>query len=657
MKKALTLFLFIASFTLSPCQSPYFTGNAASDITLAVLEPAGIGLQRNEEWMLSLIQSSLTSDLKKYSNITIVDRQNVEKIMQDQFQALSTGYYSDTDYVSIGHATNARYILTGFVRRTTTTFMLELTITDAQTHAIRASISPMSVSLATIENLSAVKEASAELLRQLGVALTSEGLAELKRPLNINNLQAETALAQGITAQRQGTQVVALSYFFQAEALDPSLFEAASRSTTLTANISSGNIGADAANDIQWRKDWIARLTETENIFHRILDSADPPYTLFYSMGLAQGRINYQTETIEISFPISMRMTNIAWLMSVSRAANEVLTGLNATRRKHDWGLGDWPRTGLTPSNPFVKDKEYLFTIKFDLINTQNRNIGSQIVSLAPSFRFVYTSDGKISFNYDHYPSLDITYPTIRVNDIGNNIAIEIATINGRAPQNAKIPITPLPEQKWQDYRKSDDLFAIQETAIYGFAGNMRVNQVVIPSEYWGKPITTIKSKAFNNKGLTSVSLPGSITTIEDEAFAQNQLTNIALPNSVSYIGKGAFGYNSLTAITLPNSVTTLESEVFAGNQLTNITLPNSVRVIGEKTFYGNHSLQTRNSSITIGDNVQFASKAFANNWTDEARRTFDQDLGFVSLYAGGGRKAGVYVFSSATNSWEKRGN
>jgi len=657
MKTTLTLFLFIVSFTLSPCQSPFFTSTAASDITLAVLEPAGIGLQRNEEWMLSLIQSSITSDLKKYSNITIVDRQNVEKIMQDQFQALSTGYYSDTDYVSIGHATNARYILTGFVRRTTTTFMLELTVTDAQTHAITACISPMSVSLATIENLSAVKEATAELLRQLGVTLTSEGIAELKKPLNINNLQTETALAQGITAQRQGTQVVALSYFFQAEALDPSLFEAANRSTTLTANISSGNIGADAANDIQWRKDWIERLTETENIFHRILDSADPPYTLFYSMGLAQGRINYQTETIEISFPISMRMTNLAWLMSVSRAANEVLTGLNATRRKHDWGLGDWPRTGMTPSNPFVKDKEYLFTIKFDLINTQNRNIGSQTVSLAPRFRFIYTNDGGISFNYDHYPSLDITYPTIRVNDIGNNIAIQIATINGQSPQNAKIPITPLPEQKWQDYRKSDDLFVIQETAIFGFQRNKQTYQLVIPAEYWGKPITTIKSKAFNNKNLTTVAIPGSITTIEDEAFAQNQLTNITIPNSVSYIGKGAFGFNRLTNLTLPNSITTLERETFTSNQLTNITLPNSIRNIGEKAFYGNHSLQTRNSSITISDNVQFSSKAFANNWTDEYHKTFDQDIGFVSLYAGGGRKAGTYVFSSTSNSWEKRNN
>jgi len=651
------MLLFITLFTLLLSQSPYFTGTGASDITLAVLEPTGQGLQRNEEWMLSLIQSSLTSDLKRFSQMTIIDRQNVEKIMQDQFKALSSGYYSDSDYVSIGHATNARYILTGFVRRTTTTFMLELTITEAETHTIRASISPMSVSLATIENLSSVKEATADLLRQMGVDLTSEGLAELRKPLNINNLQAETALAQGISAQRQGTQVIALSYFFQAEALDPSLFEATNRSSILTTSISSGNIGTDVANDIQWRKDWIARLTETENIFHRILESADPPYTLFYSMGLEQGRINYQNETVEISFPISMRMTNIAWLMSVSRAANEVLTGLNATKRKNDWGLGDWPRTGMTSSNPFVKDKEYLFTIRFDLINSQNRNLGSQTISLAPSFRFIYGNDGKIAFNYDHYPSLDISYPAIKANDIGNNVTISIATINGQSPQNAKIQILPLPEQKWLDYRKSDDLFVIQETAIFGFVGNKRASQLVIPSEYWGKPITTIKNKAFLNKGLTSVSIPSSITTIENEAFAQNQLSSVSLPSSVSYLGKGAFGFNRLTSITLPNSITTLENEVFTNNQLTIIVLPNSIRTIGEKAFYGNHSLQTRNSSIKIGENVSISPKAFANNWTSEDRRTFDQDIGFVSLYGSEGRKAGSYVFNTATSNWGRVNN
>jgi len=654
MKKALTLFLFIATFAISPCQTPYFTGNGASDITLAVLEPAGIGLQRNEEWMLSLIQSSLTSDLKRFSAMTIVDRQNVEKIMQDQFQALSTGYYSDTDYVSIGHATNARYILTGFVRRTTTTFMLELTVTDAQTHAIRASISPMSVSLATIENLSAVKEATADLLRQMGVNLTSEGLTELRKPLNINNLQAETALAQGISAQRQGTEVVALSYFYQAEALNPSLFEAASRSTTLTANISSGNIGADARNDIEWRRSWIARLTETEDIFHRILNSADPPYTLFYSTGIKQGRINYSNETIEISFPVSLRLTNIAWLMSVSRAANEVLAGLNATRRKGEWGLGEWPRKGMTQNNPFMQDKAYEFNIVFELTGQQNRTIGRESTKLAPRFRFFYDNDGRISFNYDHYPSLDISYPAIRVNDIGDNLTIRIATINGQTPQNAKIQILATPEAQWVDYRKSDDLFLIQETAIYGFQPNKRTNDLVIPTEYWGKPITTIKKAAFKGKALTSVTISGSVTTIEDEAFYQNQISRLSIPNSVSYVGKGAFGFNRLTSLTIPSSMTTIENEAFISNQLENIVLPNSISSIGEKAFYGNHSLQTKNSQITIGANVSFGLKAFANSWTDEYRRAFDQDLGFVQLYIGDGRKAGVYSFNLQNNKWER---
>jgi len=655
MKKAVIFLLLIVTFTVLFCQSSYFTGNGAGDITLAVLEPAGVGLQKNEEWMLSLIQSSLTSDLKRYSAMTIVDRQNVEKIMQDQFQALSTGYYSDNDFVSIGHATNARYILTGFVRRTSNTLMLELTITDAQSHTIKASISPRSVSQATIENLSAVKEATADLLRQLGVNLTTDGLAELRKPLNINHLQAETALAQGISAQRQGTQVIALSYFYQATALDPSLFEAASRSTVLTSNINSGNIGTDVRNDIQWRKDWIARLTETENIFHRILDSADPPYTLFYSPIIEHGRLNYQNETVDIGFPISMRMTNIAWLMSVSRAANEVLAGLNATNRKHEWGLGDWPRQGLTSTNPFTRDKEYLFTIRFDLINQQNKTIGSQTSSLTPRFRFLYTTDGKISFNYDHYPALEITYIAIRVNDISDNLSIHIASINGQTPQNAKIPIVALTEQKWTDYRKSDALYQIQETAIYSFMGNKPVGQLVIPSEYWGKPITTIKSKAFYNKSLTGVILPSSITTIEDEAFAQNQLTTISIPNSVTYIGKGAFGFNRLTSITLPISLTALENEVFISNQLSMIVLPASLRSIGAKAFYGNHTMQTRNSSITIGDNVSISSKSFANNWTDEYRRSFDQDLGFVALYASSGRKAGVYAFRSDTDKWERK--
>ncbi|WP_461255882.1 hypothetical protein [Treponema sp. R80B11-R83G3] len=43
-----------------------------------MLEPSGKGLSKgSDDWMPSLIQSSITSYLQKYSAMTIVDRQNI----------------------------------------------------------------------------------------------------------------------------------------------------------------------------------------------------------------------------------------------------------------------------------------------------------------------------------------------------------------------------------------------------------------------------------------------------------------------------------------------------------------------------------------------------------------------------------------------------
>ena len=79
--------------------------------------------------------------------------------------------------------------------------------------------------------------------------------------------------------------------------------------------------------------------------------------------------------------------------------------------------------------------------------------------------------------------------------------------------------------------------------------------EIIIPSEYDAKPVTSISSYAFNNcAGLTSVTIPNSVTSIGYEAFYNcTGLTSITIPDSVTYIGGSAFsGCSSLENITIP---------------------------------------------------------------------------------------------------------
>jgi hypothetical protein len=276
---------------LTPAQQQYWTGDGGKSIRLAVLEPAGKGLSADEQWMLSLVQGTITADFNKFSAMTVIDRMNVEKVFEQWKESMS-GHYSEETLVKIGNLTSANHILSGSISKTKSAFMLELSVTDVEKGVRKASYAPTPVSTMALENLSAIKAASADLLRQLGVELTSAGRSELTQVVNMTQIQAQTMLSRGIAAQRQGTEVAALSYFLQAAAFDSSLFEASKRSSVMAANISSGT-GTDVRGDIVMWKSWKARLAETEETFHSIISSVAPPYTLFYAADPSVGNINY----------------------------------------------------------------------------------------------------------------------------------------------------------------------------------------------------------------------------------------------------------------------------------------------------------------------------------------------------------------------------
>jgi len=479
------ILLVILPITLFAQQSQrtYFSGDGGRDLSIAVLEPTGKGLGENEKWMLSLIQGSINGDFQKYSAMTIIDRQNVEKIMEDQFKVLSTGYYSDTDYVSIGHMTNASYILTGIVTKTANTYMLELAVTDAESGERKATYSPKSVSASSIEDLSAVKQASADLLSQLGILLTDSGREELLRPLAINRIQAETALAQGITAQRQGTEVTALNYFYMAQNLDPAVVEASSRSSVIAQTISSGNIGADTRNDIVWRKQWIEKLTEFEYLLDKIMydiEHGDPPYILYYSPDIKRGEINYQNETIDLSIetymPANMEMLNPT-MKALNKVYVELRSGLNATGRRMAWGLGNgdhsdsWPlKLVTTEKSLFYKFFNQQVNVVFEIVNEHNKVIGratdqrERTISFGSSnakdspilllfyvgSSLLWDSKDATDYVYSRFPIAEVPFKSVKADDITDKITIRLVSINGTEPERAKFPIWSQPKYQWR---------------------------------------------------------------------------------------------------------------------------------------------------------------------------------------------------------------
>ena len=631
--------------------SPYFTGDGGKGIRLAVLEPAGKGLSTDDQWMLSLVQGSITGDFNKFSGMTIIDRQNLEKVIGEWKEATS-GKYSDADYVKIGNLTNASHILTGNISKTANAIMIEFSVTDLQSGERKASYSPKPVSALALENLSAVKEAAADLLTQLGVKLTSAALAELKRTENIAKIQAESMLARGITAQRQGTEVAALSYFFQAAALDPSLLEATNRSSVMAANISSGNIGADARNDIAWRKAWIARLEEAERYFDNLNKTVSMPYTLFYSDEIIQGAINYQNETMSLNIKTYLHGSAgiKVWALSAGRALQAIHDGLEATKRKTVWGLDNWPGKRVTDLNPFTKQSRK-FTVAVELVNSRNQVIGRQ--EFQTGCYWEYSTGGRFGVNVSSDGKKLVSFTNVKADDITDNLTIRFASVNGETAETAArkgvLQIRAMPKGEFDVSVQC--AFASGEIKKYNVAGS----NIVIPNAVWGDRVTSIgdnvfaKSKltgvtipagvtsigkgAFAHNNLSGIVIPSGVTSIGEKAFYSNNLTGVTIPNSVTSIGDGAFGVNGLTSVTIPKGVTSIGQEAFAYNKLSSIVIPNSVTSIGKEAFSNNML-----SSITIGENVTFGQSAF--------------DIGFEETYKNRGRMAGTYIYIAEFKVW-----
>jgi len=561
--------------------SANWTGDGGKGKSLAILAPKATGLEENQSYLPSLVQGEFVSNFSSYSAISILDRQRLDEVYAEQL----SGYYNDNAGLDLGHLKETDYIMIGNITRTATGYALQISITKTSDKTTTASYSG-TFTFAELDNLTGIRRASMNLLQKMGVTLTAKAQTELTAGAAENHVNAQTALAQGITAQRQGTEVAALSYYFQAATYDPALLEAVNRSSVLNANISSGNIGNNIRNDIQWRKDWVARLTETEQYFDSFNKKESMPYTLFYTSEIKQiGQTNYQNETVTMGGIETNLHGSDIWTVSIQRALQAVYAGLEATKRKDAWQLANWPRQGVTNLNAFAERRQN-FTVVFELLNSQNKVIGRQTLQTGGSWGLNWSGSPVINVNANDRKT--VSFQNVNANDITDRMTIKVATVNGTdaetAARNGVLQVRAIDMKEFF----INEAIKFSKGVILGFvSNNLTILNLDIPNNIWGDTVFEIGKEAFKNK----------------------EFNSITLPNTVIAIGKDAFS-----------------------------------KMVDEKDLQGTVSI----TKIIIGANVKMDGNPFGNYWmhNDWDYKGRISDTSFQEFYDKNDKKAGTYIFT-----------
>jgi len=349
-----------ASNTETETPVSFFTGSGGRGMRLGIIVPQSQGLNENQAYLPDMVQGVLVSNIAKYSAISVLDRVSLDRVIAE---TLDPTYEDNLDIVRLGHVTQVGYMMTGNIIRTSTGFSLQINVTDTTPNTNTIASHSGTYTVTQFDNHSAIRNASLDLLTQMGVKLTNTAKNELIRASPQQEINGQTEMAQGIIAQRKGQTVEAVLHYFNASELESISTEALSRMSVATTTIATGSLGDQIRNDIQRRNEWVRLIEETRKFFVN-----SPLYNLaelHFNPKLDIASINYIDETAQLSFPVQIRLNNER-LQAVKKILNDINNGLEATGRREQWGLN-------VVIDPFV----YAYMFDFVLVNEKGKVISS----------------------------------------------------------------------------------------------------------------------------------------------------------------------------------------------------------------------------------------------------------------------------------------
>ena len=192
-----------------------------------------------------------------------------------------------------------------------------------------------------------------------------------------------------------------------------------------------------------------------------------------------------------------------------------------------------------------------------------------------------YMGDHALGYNYKDSEYIKIS-------------TFKIYGYNGKASEYAKnnsITFYEIPDSELYNYQVNSDS-SLVITHYNGSGLN-----VTVPETINGNTLYSLGSEAFfNNKYITSVTVPGVVTNWGDYVFGNcESLTSAAISDGCKDLGYSTFtGCTSLESVYLSNDLTSVPDYTFAGcTSLKSVNIPSNAEFIGNGAFNGCTSLES----------------------------------------------------------------
>ena len=139
---------------------------------------------------------------------------------------------------------------------------------------------------------------------------------------------------------------------------------------------------------------------------------------------------------------------------------------------------------------------------------------------------------------------------------------------------------------------------------------------LVIPSEYEGKPVTVIADYGFSGAKITSLTIPDSVHTIGRCAFSHcKNLVKLELGDGVTSTGNNSFSYcEKLKDITFGSSLEIIGEFAFEEcHSITEVIIPEGVVTVDGYAFYNCTSIKNIKISSSV-ETIGYLAFAFTSN-------------------------------------------